>query len=410
MDRNRSGANNLLGFVNPINNILSLLTGSRQPLLNFVDNPVHQAPAPNNSDPDLNSPYGHPDISQDPFFKGMPVFVSPAMPDDAKSANGVDMKNHQQEAPAATVFADAARNIMGQHIVNAAEYWMTHSMDGRVWTGPNVTDLPRTGRPTWTPVNGTPGTQYSWGGGSIDGPTRGVETDDPGDGSRIYHDSTVTGFDCAHLVEFAIYQGSGHKIDIGAYTVSQYNKVNQMGWQHPDLNNLKPGDILWSEPDTKQGYVTGSNGKSIGAPAHVVIFAGYDGNHNPTYVEAPESGQKIREVTMDQAAFEKSFGMYTAARPPLALGDPSNPYIQPQQHAAGGDISHGLSPISSGLPSGDKLTAAPTSALNSGSRLFGHKTPLHQDESVRVLLSQPASTQRASQNDRNAALAHGRRM
>ncbi|WP_225725462.1 MULTISPECIES: hypothetical protein [unclassified Nocardia] len=343
MIQKRSILDDFIGFISPISGMLAPLTGALQPMLKFVDEPRNQEPAQNSPDPDFNSPYGHVEKSQDPYFKGIDVFVSPATPN----------------APAATVFAGAARNIMGQHIVNAAEYWMTHSLDGRTWNGPSVSDLPRTGRPTWVPANGTPGTQYSWGGGGIDGPSKpppGTENTDSAGGARQYNDDSVVGFDCAHLVEYAIYQGSGHKIDIGAYTVSQYNKVNELGWQHPDLKNLKPGDILWSEPSTQMGSVIGSAGKSVGAPAHVVIFSGYDEHHNPTYIEAPESGQKIREITMDQGAFESTFGMFTAARPPLAFGDPKNPYIQPQKHAGGGAISVG-DVKGAGSSIGDKIPA-----------------------------------------------------
>ncbi|MFI9506973.1 glycoside hydrolase family protein [Nocardia sp. NPDC052566] len=115
---------------------------------------------------------------------------------------------------------------------------------------------------------------YAWGGGGLDGPSLGT-TDNGGDADRN-RDFEKTGFDCSHLVEYAVWQGTGKKIDLRPNTVNQL--AQSRDWA-VSMDELQPGDVIFGE--------FGPNG-----PMHVGIVASDTAN----IIDAPESGKKIREA------------------------------------------------------------------------------------------------------------------
>ncbi len=109
------------------------------------------------------------------------------------------------------------------------------------------------------------GTPYAWGGGTANGPSRGIRdggvADSHGDYNKI-------GFDCSGLTLYA-YAAVG--IELPHYTGYQY----QRGTHYP-VSQMQRGDLLFWGP----------NGHG-----HVAIYLG-DG----TMVEAPQSGSTVRVV------------------------------------------------------------------------------------------------------------------
>lgn len=102
------------------------------------------------------------------------------------------------------------------------------------------------------------GLPYVWGGGSLNGPTGG-------------------GFDCSGLVRYAIYQASGHKINLPRVTWDMAN----VGRVVP-RNAVQPGDLVFSNPEPNPS--TGVIG-----PGHVAMIV------NPTtWVEAQQTGVPIK--------------------------------------------------------------------------------------------------------------------
>ena len=105
------------------------------------------------------------------------------------------------------------------------------------------------------------GVDYSWGGGSLKGPSKGF-----GRGAGI------TGFDCSSLMRYAIYQGTGKTYEIPRTSTEQWRalKKNKVSW-----NEMKPGDLIF--------YGSGDS------MHHVAMFLG-DGK----MIEAPRTGLKVR--------------------------------------------------------------------------------------------------------------------
>ncbi len=99
------------------------------------------------------------------------------------------------------------------------------------------------------------GVPYSWGGGTADGPSRGI---DEGAGT--------VGFDCSGLVLYA-FAGAGIKLP--HYSGSQYN----MGRKIPS-SQMRRGDVIFYGPDGTQ---------------HVTIYLG-----NNQMIEAPYTGANVR--------------------------------------------------------------------------------------------------------------------
>lgn len=119
------------------------------------------------------------------------------------------------------------------------------------------------------------GVAYSWGGGSVHGPTYGQ--DYPGGGPGA-HDSRVKGFDCSHLVQYAAWQGAGIGLPEGSWNQAKWSGATARFTGDQGLAPLQPGDLL----------LWGSNPGDLGSVHHIAIYLG-DGK----MVEARESGTQV---------------------------------------------------------------------------------------------------------------------
>ncbi|MFF3850315.1 C40 family peptidase [Streptomyces sp. NPDC002328] len=119
------------------------------------------------------------------------------------------------------------------------------------------------------------GVPYSWGGGSIHGPTYGQ--DYPGGGPGA-HDSQVRGFDCSHLVQYAAWQGAGIHLPEGSWNQAQWSGATARFSRADGLAPLQPGDLL----------LWGSNPANLNSVHHIAIYLG-----NGKMVEARESGTLV---------------------------------------------------------------------------------------------------------------------
>ncbi|MFG3659774.1 C40 family peptidase [Streptomyces sp. NPDC047706] len=119
------------------------------------------------------------------------------------------------------------------------------------------------------------GVPYSWGGGSIHGPTYGQ--DYPGGGPGA-HDSQVKGFDCSHLVQYAAWQGAGIALPEGSWNQARWSGATARFGRDQGLAPLQPGDLLlWA-----------SNPGNLGSVHHIAIYLG-----GGRMVEARESGTLV---------------------------------------------------------------------------------------------------------------------
>lgn len=120
------------------------------------------------------------------------------------------------------------------------------------------------------------GVDYSWGGGTLEGPSEGFA-----------QGTGIVGFDCSSLVRYAIYQGTGKTYEIPRTATEQWKalKKNEVSWE-----DMKPGDLIF--------YGSGDS------MHHVAMFLG-DGK----MIEAPRTGLKVRITD----ARDKNFA--GAARP-----------------------------------------------------------------------------------------------
>lgn len=119
------------------------------------------------------------------------------------------------------------------------------------------------------------GVPYSWGGGSIHGPTYGQ--DYPGGGPGA-HDSQVKGFDCSHLVQYAAWQGAGIALPEGTWNQAKWSGATARFTAAQGLAPLQPGDLL----------LWGSNPADLNSVHHIAVYLG-----NGKMVEARESGTRV---------------------------------------------------------------------------------------------------------------------
>lgn len=114
------------------------------------------------------------------------------------------------------------------------------------------------------------GTEYSWGGGNTDGPSRGVYTS-----SRLNGSDTV-GFDCSGLVLYAVHKATGITLDrtAGAQGLDERGKTIAR-----DYAQMQPGDVIAFSS-------TGST--LIDAFEHIGIYVG-DGK----MIEASRPGKPV---------------------------------------------------------------------------------------------------------------------
>ncbi|MEU9337005.1 NlpC/P60 family protein [Streptomyces sp. NPDC048290] len=119
------------------------------------------------------------------------------------------------------------------------------------------------------------GVPYSWGGGSIHGPTYGQ--DYPGGGPGA-HDSQVKGFDCSHLMQYAAWQGAGISLPEGSWNQARWSGATARFTRDQGLGPLQPGDLL----------LWGSNPADLGSVHHIALYLG-----GGRMVEARESGTLV---------------------------------------------------------------------------------------------------------------------
>lgn len=94
------------------------------------------------------------------------------------------------------------------------------------------------------------GTPYSWGGGGINGPSKGIA-----------QGSKTTGFDCSGLLQYSVYQATGQKIPrVAAQQYAASTKV--------PLADAKPGDAVFfgTKSDVHHVGIYIGDGKFIEAP------------------------------------------------------------------------------------------------------------------------------------------------
>ncbi|MCT9931322.1 NlpC/P60 family protein [Planotetraspora sp. A-T 1434] len=110
------------------------------------------------------------------------------------------------------------------------------------------------------------GLPYTWGGGSLSGPSRGI-----GKGA------VRVGFDCSGLA-VAAWARAGVKL--AHYTGTQFHQGRRVS-----LHGIRPGDLLFF-------------GGGSGAPAHVGLYA-----KGGMMIHAPKTGDVVRKVDVLHSAF-----------------------------------------------------------------------------------------------------------
>jgi cell wall-associated NlpC family hydrolase len=105
----------------------------------------------------------------------------------------------------------------GQRIANAAAYWAKKD--------------PGTPKP---PSQNSKATPYSWGGGSLEGPSYGIA-----------HGKFIYGFDCSGLARFAVHKASGGKIVMPRTTWPMYNSNKGVKIPRDRRDQLAPGDLVF---------------------------------------------------------------------------------------------------------------------------------------------------------------------
>lgn len=118
------------------------------------------------------------------------------------------------------------------------------------------------------------GVDYSWGGGSLNGPSEGF-----GAGAGI------SGYDCSSLVRYMVYNGTGRGYELPRTSREQYQatKGNIVANPGDGADKLQPGDILFYSRGGDSGIY------------HVAMYIG-----NGEMIEAPQTGDvvKITEVRL----------------------------------------------------------------------------------------------------------------
>lgn len=108
------------------------------------------------------------------------------------------------------------------------------------------------------------GVPYSWGGGSVSGPSQGFA-----------QGASTIGWDCSSFVQYGFYQGTGGKLTLPRTSAAQAAALKQYEVEGP----LQPGDLLF--------YGTGAS------THHVAMFIG-DGK----MIEEPRTGLSSRITTV----------------------------------------------------------------------------------------------------------------
>ena len=119
------------------------------------------------------------------------------------------------------------------------------------------------------------GTPYSWGGGTLDGPSRGFA-----------QGASTVGFDCSSFTRYAFHHGAG--VTLPRVSAQQYAATagRTVVTGDPDLARLQPGDLLFW-------------GGSAGSIHHVAIYVGGD-----RILHVPRTGDVVRYGSIGEFAGE----------------------------------------------------------------------------------------------------------
>lgn len=109
------------------------------------------------------------------------------------------------------------------------------------------------------------GLRYSWGGGSLTGPTVGIRD---GGVADSYGDYAAVGFDCSGLTRYAVYQGTNGRVTLPRVTYDQRNA----GTRLPSVDAAQAGDLILMNGD-----------------GHIALAMG-----GGKMIEAPQSGDKVK--------------------------------------------------------------------------------------------------------------------
>lgn len=121
---------------------------------------------------------------------------------------------------------------------------------------------------------------YAWGGGDLEGPTKGIS--DGGGAADAHGDYNKTGFDCSGLSRYVHFQLTGDE-------VPRTSEAQYAAGQEVSSDQAQPGDFVF--PNSSFG---GSG------PGHVQIYLG-----EGKVLEAPQSGDKVRISEMTPSVIKR---------------------------------------------------------------------------------------------------------
>lgn len=124
---------------------------------------------------------------------------------------------------------------------------------------------------------------YSWGGGTVDGPSNGIN--DPAAGIDA---TNKNGFDCSSYVRYIIYQATDKKVEIPRTAQAQYEDSSS---KEISKDSMKPGDLMF-----------------YGTPSNLHHVAMYIGDGKMIEAANPTDGLRIREA-------DTGGDFYAATRP-----------------------------------------------------------------------------------------------
>ncbi len=110
------------------------------------------------------------------------------------------------------------------------------------------------------------GTPYSWGGGGVDGPSRGFA-----------HGASTVGFDCSSLTQYAVYHASK-----GAVTLPRTSQIQVTQGKPVTRDKIRAGDLI--------GFALHGGGNFD----HIAVYIG-----NGQFVHAPRTGQTVKIESLD---------------------------------------------------------------------------------------------------------------
>ncbi|WLF51510.1 peptidoglycan DD-metalloendopeptidase family protein [Rhodococcus opacus] len=136
------------------------------------------------------------------------------------------------------------------------------------------------------------GTEYAWGGGDVNGPTRGIS--DGGGAADAHGDTNKIGFDCSGLTLYAVYQASGGAISLPHFTGDHSNPGQLYDARGQDIpfDQKQPGDLIYF----------GSGGSTH----HVGIYHGVTDGQD-MLLNAPQSGDVVSIQPLSNWAGEEMY-------------------------------------------------------------------------------------------------------